>query len=123
MMDWVDGEGRVSATRLRTVNAGYVLCVPFGSASQANRESPIMATADSERDERLIDESLMETFPASDPTSPARPGSLVGMRYATGSRAGNRSSTRTRLQSTLLGALVAGVVVGIALMRARRSGS
>jgi hypothetical protein len=35
-------------------------------------------------DEWLIDESLAETFPASDATSPSRPGSLLGSRYATG---------------------------------------
>ena len=33
-------------------------------------------------DEWLIDESLAETFPASDSPSPTRPGSIVGMRYA-----------------------------------------
>jgi len=33
-------------------------------------------------DEWLIDESIAETFPASDATSPVRPGSLVGSRYA-----------------------------------------
>ena len=41
------------------------------------------------RDECLIDESLEETFPASDPTTPAQPGSLVGSRYpASSGRAG-----------------------------------
>ena len=33
-------------------------------------------------DEWLIDQSLAETFPASDPTSQIRPGSTVAMRYA-----------------------------------------
>ena len=80
-----------------------------------------MSTADSERDEWLIDQSLMETFPASDPTSPARPGSLLGMRYATTARNARLGAlARTTLQPWLIGAVLAGAIVGVILGRKRR---
>jgi len=33
-------------------------------------------------DERLVDDAIEATFPASDPVSPAQPGSIVNLRYA-----------------------------------------
>lgn len=43
-------------------------------------------------DEWLLDESVEETFPASDPVAPARPGSTLAKRYQTArkARAGKR---------------------------------
>jgi hypothetical protein len=40
------------------------------------------AARDISHDEWLLDESIEETFPASDPTSPVRPGSTLGLRNA-----------------------------------------
>jgi hypothetical protein len=40
------------------------------------------AAGDAAHDEWLLDESIEETFPASDPTSPVRPGSTLGLRNA-----------------------------------------
>ncbi|HZR69179.1 MAG TPA: hypothetical protein VFB01_08995 [Burkholderiales bacterium] len=34
-------------------------------------------------DEWMLDEAVEESFPASDPATPARPGSTLGKRYAT----------------------------------------
>lgn len=45
-------------------------------------------------DEWLIDESIQETFPASDPTTPVQPGSLVSLRYA--ARRGTGGGIRAR---------------------------
>ena len=69
-----------------------------------------MSTAESERDEWLIDESLKETFPASDPISPTRPGSLVGMRYATHVHAAESVPASFPALPWLIGALVGGIV-------------
>lgn len=44
------------------------------------RDSRAAAPGTRGHDEWLIDESIAETFPASDPTSPVRPGSIVGLR-------------------------------------------
>ena len=38
-------------------------------------------------DEWLLDESVEESFPASDPVAPARPGSTLAKRYATTKKA------------------------------------
>ena len=79
-----------------------------------------MRTADSERDEWLLDESLKETFPASDSTSSALPGSLLGMRYATASRAPEAvDSPKPTLQPWLISALIGGFIVGVVLARGR----
>ena len=79
-----------------------------------------MRSADSERDERLIDESLMETFPASDATSPARPGSLLGMRYAANARSPKPAGMLgSALQMGLALALLGGLTAGMLLMRRR----
>jgi hypothetical protein len=86
---------------------------------RVHEEIAIMTT-DSERDDWLIDESLMETFPASDPTSPARPGSLLGMRYAVSSRVSERTHwTHAMMRPWVIGALLGGVVLGV-LMAGRR---
>jgi hypothetical protein len=81
-----------------------------------------MIRADSERDEWLIDESLQETFPASDPISPARPGSLIGLRYAAKSRnAGLGVLAGGTLLPWLIGALLGGTIAGIILARQRHT--
>lgn len=80
-----------------------------------------MTSADSERDEWLLDESLKETFPASDSTSPVQPGSLLGMRYATKPHAAEKAGAPRMLAPWLIGALIGGVIVGIIVMRARHT--
>lgn len=75
----------------------------------------------SERDEEMIDESLMETFPASDPTSPARPGSLIGMRYAVNSRGGHLGWLQGTTPLWLLAAVAGCVAIGITLASRRRA--
>ena len=47
-----------------------------------------------DHNEWLIDESLEETFPASDPTSPVRPGSTVAERYAEAAAEGELSEVK-----------------------------
>jgi hypothetical protein len=54
-----------------------------------------------DHDERVIDESLEETFPASDATTPTRPGSLVGLRYAA-----RTESTRWHVPVIAIGLLI-----------------
>ena len=81
-----------------------------------------MTSADSERDEWLLDESLKETFPASDSTSPVLPGSLLGMRYTAKRHAAQTVGfPRTGLLRWLLGALIGGVIVGVIVIRGRHS--
>jgi hypothetical protein len=51
--------------------------------SRSNPEAPRQvpsAPGDAGHDEWLIDESIEETFPASDPTLPVRPGSTLSRR-------------------------------------------
>ncbi|HEX2829196.1 MAG TPA: hypothetical protein VHP37_22800 [Burkholderiales bacterium] len=47
----------------------------------AGRDSPARVAGAPGHDEWLIDESIAESFPASDPPAPPHPGSTVGMRY------------------------------------------
>jgi hypothetical protein len=79
-----------------------------------------MITTPYDRDECLIDESIKETFPASDSPTAALPGSLLAVRYATGSRGDDSAGSHRRvLQFWLIGALIAGAVVGAILRRGR----
>ncbi len=48
-----------------------------------------------DHDEWLIDESVEETFPASDPTLPSRPGSTIGGRYNVSKAGGRRAQKRS----------------------------
>lgn len=50
-----------------------------GSQLEATRQSPI-AAGEPGYDEWLLDESIEETFPASDPMLPIRPGSTLSRR-------------------------------------------
>jgi hypothetical protein len=50
----------------------------------AGRDSPARKPGMPGHAEWLIDESIAETFPASDPTAPVRPGSTVAMHYSRG---------------------------------------
>ena len=57
----------------------------------ADVDSSAADPASPEHDEWAIDEALQETFPASDPPLPMRPGSSMSIRYA------HRAAERTRL--------------------------
>ena len=78
-----------------------------------------MNSAESQRDEWLIDQSLEETFPASDPPSPTFPGSLLGMRYAVQPRSARHSNST---QPWLIAGLLGGALVGLLVMRQRHHG-
>jgi hypothetical protein len=51
-------------------------------STDAELENASASGQATQHDEWLLDESIEETFPASDPTSPVRPGSTLGLRYA-----------------------------------------
>ena len=63
-------------------------------------DSPAAAPGAPGHHEWLIDEAVQETFPASDPTIPSRPGSTVALHYA---RVRDRNSSR---RNWLFGAAV-----------------
>jgi hypothetical protein len=80
----------------------------------ARRDSRRRAAAAS-HDEWLIDEAARESFPASDPSSPSQPGSILSVRYAAEERAGlPRRSDMTPLWWTLAGCAIfaAGFLAG-----------
>ena len=52
-----------------------------GSKPEATSQMP-SAPGAKDHDEWLIDESIEETFPASDPTLPVRPGSTLSRRHS-----------------------------------------
>jgi hypothetical protein len=55
---------------------------PERGRAYADVDSPAANPASPEHDEWVMDEALQETFPASDPPSPVRPGSSMSIRYA-----------------------------------------
>jgi hypothetical protein len=57
-----------------------------GGLAEADVDSPAAQPGGAGHDEWALDEALEETFPASDPPTPTRPGSTIARRYA--SRAG-----------------------------------
>ena len=67
------------------------------------------------REERLLDDAIDDTFPASDPISHGQPGSIVGTRYA----ALERRARRNR-QNVMPGLLIGGAAAfGLALALGR----
>lgn len=88
------------------------------------RETPPAQSSSSQarlisgHEEWIIDESIEETFPASDPISPARPGSLVSLRYAV--RRDTRALKRNRYAA--LGAVACALsIVCLALLNRRKT--
>ena len=89
------------------------------SRNSVSRGSRAGAASLEQRDEWLIDESIEETFPASDAISPARPGSIVGSRYPASLRgervkprlAGGLRSVRSALPWTLAACAIAGAAL------------
>jgi hypothetical protein len=79
-----------------------------------------MITTAFDRDEWFIDESIKETFPASDSTSPARPGSLLGIRNSTRARSAELLRRRAMVPS-MIGALLGGLILGFILTRPRNT--
>jgi hypothetical protein len=76
-----------------------------GGASGAAVDSPAANPGAPEHDEWLLDEAIEETFPASDPPTPVRPGSSISMRYAY-AEAGRRARRRVRARRASAGAIV-----------------
>jgi hypothetical protein len=94
------------------------------SADPAEPDSPAADPRAPDHDEWLIDESLAETFPASDPPSSTRPGSIVGSHYAAGAQ--NRALTRALAtadwmpRSQLTWAMIGCSILCVALLLRRR---
>jgi len=71
-------------------------------------------------DEWLIDESVEETFPASDPTTPTQPGSLASERYSQSPVPHDTRVARVNagvLLSAALSAAAIGFIAGVVLGR------
>ncbi|MGZ5232681.1 MAG: hypothetical protein ACXWC0_15610 [Burkholderiales bacterium] len=87
--------------------------------ADADVDSPAADPVSPEHDEWAMDEALQETFPASDPPLPMRPGSSMSIRYA------RRAAERTRRLRIRHGwqwaALAAAVVLVCASARRIRS--
>ena len=83
--------------------------------------APAASTPPPDHTEWLIDESLEETFPASDPTTPVRPGSIAG-RYVTEHRARDRPAHASRMstRSWMPWLALAGSAIWLALWRRKR---
>ena len=73
------------------------------------------------REERLLDDAIDDTFPASDPVALNQPGSVVYTRYA--AREHEARTARRRLADGAAALLLAGaaIVVGLWVVRRRRS--
>ena len=86
---------------------------------------PAATSRGSAHDEWLIDESIAETFPASDVPVPMRPGSLVGSRYAVRPNNSSWGDTRQLIDSVgpWLAAVVVGALVWLILSLSRRESS
>ena len=74
-----------------------------------------------QHNEQLVDEAIEFTFPASDPVSPAQPGSIVNLRYTASERRRRRASARG-IDSALWW-LVPACAVGLALLLLARRNS
>jgi hypothetical protein len=77
----------------------------------ADVESPAADPRAPDHDEWLLDEAIEETFPASDPPTPVRPGSSLSLRYARGA-----AGLRTRRRVLTRRASTAGIVLASALL-------
>jgi hypothetical protein len=78
-------------------------------AERAARRDSRRHAATASHDEWLIDEAVRESFPASDPSSPSQPGSILSVRYAAEDRAGFR--LRRRGDMTPLWWMLAGCAI------------
>jgi hypothetical protein len=76
-----------------------------GGGIGADADSPAANPGAPGHDEWLLDEAIEETFPASDPPTPVRPGSSISMRYAY-AEAGRRARLRVRARRASAGAIV-----------------
>lgn len=66
------------------------------SETKAKTEAAAAKPGQPGHDEWLLDESLEESFPASDPVTPSRPGSTLAKRYQTTKKAGGAKKPRRR---------------------------
>lgn len=70
------------------------------------------------REERLLDDAIDDTFPASDPVALNQPGSLVSMRYA--AREHQARTTRRRHADRAAALLLTGAAIVVTLWVVRR---
>jgi hypothetical protein len=76
-----------------------------GGGIDADTDSPAANPGAVGHDEWLLDEAIEETFPASDPPAPVRPGSSISMRYAYAD-ASRKARRRVRVRRASAGAIV-----------------
>jgi hypothetical protein len=82
-----------------------------GGRTGADVDSPAADPHAPDHDEWLLDEAIEETFPASDPPTPVRPGSSISLRYARGA-AGRRARRRVLTRR----ASAAGIILASSLL-------
>jgi hypothetical protein len=91
-----------------------------GGGIGAGVDSPAADPRAPGHDEWLLDEAIEETFPASDPPAPVRPGSSVSERYAF-SAAARRARRRVLTRRASAGAIVlAASLLALLFLAARR---
>jgi len=70
--------------------------MPKRDATKARTPAPPVKPGQPNHDEWLLDESVEESFPASDPAAPTRPGSTLGRRYETRKKAAAKKAGRRK---------------------------
>jgi len=87
--------------------------------AHADFDSPAALPGNPEHDEWILDEAVQETFPASDPTLPSRPGSTLALRYSA-----MRSDRNARVFTIMLApfALSAAFMIGAFLVKRVKRG-
>jgi hypothetical protein len=94
--------------------------IPSGNAEASDPTASAARRAD-EHEERMIDESVDQSFPASDPPTSSQPGNIVWKRYA--AKEARRRSRATTMRWLGLAIVAAGVTCAAVLLakRSRRS--
>jgi hypothetical protein len=80
----------------KILSAGAIAMAKRNPSKEKTRGAGPSVPGQPGHDEWLLDESVEESFPASDPVSPSRPGSTLGKRYQTAKKAGTAGSRAKR---------------------------